>query len=653
MLTTLVLPGGTYCESLAGNSLALGVARRWPLQHIGAIPDVRVALDADLCSSRELAEALAKEGVQTAGLSLAQLLAHLYALRGLEFVNDLDGAFAVAVWDEKARRLSLAIDRLGVKGLYWRQDGDQLRFASRASALCADRDQPPDVDLAALMQYLLLSVVPAPRTIFRGMEKLCPGSVLIYESGQIRRRRYWDLEYPEDEQHDERYWAQEVREGIRSAVHRHLEGCDPARTGAYLSGGTDSSSVVAFMNECTFPVNTFSVFFAESFYSEIGFARAVAEHFGTRCFERLLTAHDAVEVIPKLIQYYDEPFANSSAIGAYYCARLAGEHGIETLLAGDGGDELFAGNEHYAFDKRFALYQSVPSWLRRGFIEPLARCLPSVKGPLSLPRRYLRRARIANPRRVRSYNIFLTMNPEEIFDPGFLSQVPPETWMEMIEAHFRGAHARSELNRLLYLDLKVILADNDLRKVAGTAELAGVRVRFPLLDHRLAELSGRIPVALKLKGFQKRYIFKRAMSGILPHCVLKKKKHGFAVPLAFWLLQDRRLDRLVRDVLTDPRTRQRGYFCPSFLDQLMQLHRGENPRDYGEAIWHLVALELWHRHHAARSRSIDFPDVREGFATINLCGHRESQVKRSPQPLSGGLQPRESAGEKMLLVAPE
>lgn len=447
------------------------------------------------------------------------------------------------------------------------------------------------------MQFLLFSVVPAPLAIYHGMEKLRPGYLLIWENGRARQQQYWDLEYAESENYDERYWAREVLEGMRAAVHRHLQGCQGNNTGAYLSGGTDSSSVTAFASERFFPAHTFSISFEETPYNEIAYARIIANRFGTRHHEYCVSAQDAFEAIPKITQYYDEPFANSSAIGALYCAQMARENGIETLLAGDGGDELFAGNERYAGDKRLALYHSLPGWLRCGVIEPAAELLPANGSRLSLLRRYVHRARIPNPRRLFSYGVFLNAPPEQVFEAHFLAQAPPESWMEIAEAHFRTPCTSSELNRQLYLDVKLILADNDLRKVAGTAELAGVRARFPLLDHELAELSARIPAKLKLKGFQKRYIFKRAMEGILPDEVLNKKKHGFGVPLGQWLLQDARLNGLMKDVLCDTRTRQRGYFRRGFLDQLLNERHREHAGFYGEVVWYLVALELWHREH--------------------------------------------------------
>ena len=596
MLDALASQGESGRDRVCQSAIGLGVARRWPFQQVAAMPGVRVAVDAELFNHDELAKSLAGGGGEPL-LSVAQLIAALYLEKGTEFVTHLDGVFSIALWDERAHRLVLAIDRLGVNSLYWRQDSRGLQFASRIGGIRALLDDSAEVDPRSLMQYLLFSAVPAPLSIYKGVEKLAPGRVLIYEDCRVRQRQYWDMEFVEDESRDEQYWAREVRETMRTATHLQLRNCQPEQTGAYLSGGTDSSSVVAFMAERHSPANSFSIFFSEDKYSEVNYARIAAERFGTRHHELCLSPQDALEAMPLLTQYFDEPFANSSAIGGYFCARLARQNGVTTLLAGDGGDELFAGNERYASDRKFALYQELPATLRRWIIEPAVRLLPDSEGKLSLPRRYIRRANIPNPRRIFSYGLFLSTHPEDIFEPDFLRSAPPEHWMNIADGHFHSHDSRSELNRILYLDVKMTLADNDLRKVLGTAEIAGVRARFPLLDHRLVELSGRIPSRLKLKGFKKRYIFKQAMKETLPAEILNKQKHGFGVPVALWFLQDPRLDSLMKDILNDSRTRQRGYFRPAFIEDVMRRHRHEDAKNYGEILWYLVVLELWHRQH--------------------------------------------------------
>ncbi len=600
MLNALALADGTQLDRLEAVSTAFGVARRWGFQQLAAVDGILVAADADLVSRDLLAAELSLSSPDANKMSVAELLAKLYLRRGPGFLKLLHGAFTLALWDSRLRRLLLAIDKLGIRSLYWRREGDRLLFASRIGAIRVAQSAPVEANPHAILQFLLFSVVPAPLAVDRGTEKLRPGTFLLCEGSLVREEQYWDLEYPEASDGDVGSWAGRLREEMRAAVHRHLEGCEPARTGCYLSGGTDSSSVVAFASEKHQPVHSFSIAFEEAGFSEIEFARTTAARFQTRHHEKWLTPQDASAVLEKLIAYYEEPFANSSAVGAYYCAQLARENGVDTLLAGDGGDELFGGNERYAADKRFALYHRLPRWLRLGAIEPLVKLLPENGSRWSLPRRYIRRANIPNPRRILSYGFFLSWPAEEIFESEFLSQIGDRDWLAIPQEHFRRAQATGELNRILYLDAKMTLADNDLRKVSGTAELAGVAVRYPLLDDRLADFSGRIPALLKLKGFEKRYIFKQAMKGILSPKVLSKKKHGFGVPLAQWLLNDPRMRELTQDVMHDSRTRQRGYFRTDFLQRLVHLHK-EQPGFYGEIVWYLLALELWHRRHLERS----------------------------------------------------
>ncbi|MGC1087986.1 MAG: asparagine synthase-related protein, partial [Candidatus Acidiferrum sp.] len=498
MLSSLVVSDEAAAGILSGRSVGLGVLPRFPGQQVAEVAHVRVALDSDFVDLQSARKRLSAESLSPSEMSLADQVAWLYVLRGAAFVEDLRGAFAIAIWDDKNQRLLLVSDRMGLKTMYWAQEGGQLSFASRAGAVRAVQAGHAAVNTDAVLQYLLFSVVPAPLSAYKGIERLAPGRLLIFEKGQSKQSQYWDATYEEDKGHNEAYWAERVREGIRAAVHSHLDGCTSESTGAFLSGGTDSSSVVAFLSEKFTPANSFSIAFEEGRYNEIDFARTSAQKFHTCHHEQFLTATDAADAISLIARYYDEPFANSSAIGSYFCAKMARENGVTTLLAGDGGDELFGGNERYASDKRFALYHNIPAWLRKSLIEPAAKLLPDGDGKLSLPRKYIRRASIPNPRRIFSYGLFLTLDPKEVFEPDFLQQVPPEHWLDLIEDHFDNANATTELNRLLYLDLKLILSDNDVRKVSGTAELSGVQVRYPLMDHDLVALTGHLPTRLKV-----------------------------------------------------------------------------------------------------------------------------------------------------------
>jgi len=600
MVDALALPDESERSQLSNSFCAIGVSRRWSFQQTAAVEGILVAADADLVNRQEIADALSLSTNSVASMNVAELIARLYVARGRDFFQCLHGGFALALWDDRTRTLILAIDRIGIKTLYLRREGPRLLFASRIRAIRAVQNAAPEVNPSAVLQFLIFSAVPAPLASDRGVEKMRPGTWVEVQEDRVTEHQYWDLEFPESDDQNVSQWSRDLQDAMRAAVHRHLGGCHPEETGCYLSGGTDSSSVVALASEIFKPTQTFSIAFNESAFSEIEFARTAATKFQTKHFEKFLTAADACDAIEKIIDYYDEPFANSSAVGSYHCALLAREKGVNTVLAGDGGDELFGGNQRYARDRYFSMYGEVPAWLRRGVIEPIVGLLPLNGSVLSLPRKYVQRAKIPNPRRMLSYGFFLSSPACEIFDDGFLCETAAQNWLAVPEAHFTRAKAKSELNRILYTDVKMTLADNDLRKVSGTAELAGVNVRYPLLDDRLAEFSGRIPATLKLKGFEKRFLFKQAMKEILPEKIINKKKHGFGVPLAQWLLQNPRMTELMQDTMQDSVTRQRGYFRMEFLAKLRELHRIQ-PNYYGEIVWYLVALELWHRKHLKRA----------------------------------------------------
>jgi asparagine synthase (glutamine-hydrolysing) len=593
MLNTIMSAEDSSTDVDNQKGALLGVASHSTLQQTAGLPDLSLAIDGYLHNCDELVR-LADEPANTE-LNSAQIVLGLYRKEGLDFLQRLEGSFALALWDAREQRLVLGIDRMGIKGLYWRCEGGRLLFATRLGAIRAVQGELPRISMAALMQYLLFAAVPAPLTIDNGSHKMAPGHVLVFERGQMRQSRYWDLRYEEEHGRSTASWAEELREALRSAVHRHLTNCDLRVTGCFLSGGTDSSTVTAFASERISPVPTFTINFNDPAYSEIEFARAAASRFRARRIEECLLPSSAFDSIPRIIAAYDEPFGNSSVLPTYACAKLARDHGIEVLLAADGGDELFAGNDSYLRDKYLQSYHMVPGWARSALLNPLARLLPE-GGTFGLPRRFVRRAGLPNPRRFLSYGYFLSTPPETIFEPTFLSEVPPDTWLNIAEQHFRSATATNDLNRSLYLDMKMTLADNDLRKVVGTADSLGIQVRFPLLDYHLAELSARIPASLKLRGFELRYIFKCAMKDILPKQVLFKKKHGFGVPIGSWLRSDPGMNALMLDLLRSQKLALREYFRPNFFDRLIEEHaRALSSVFHGQILWRLMVFELWRR----------------------------------------------------------
>lgn len=582
---------GMYGKCRPDAGLSLQICEPW---EAGSYFDLSVVANAAILNWRELARLLDCTPAEFLQLSIPERVGSLYLTFGSNFVELLEGSFVIAVWDERSHQLTLAGDRFGIQRVYWQAGRGSLSFASHPAAL--EGASSSELNCGALLQYLIYGTVPAPLTIYSGTHRLRPGFLLTYNRTGVRVRQYWDLKYCETRGRSVSAWAAEARERLRCAVARSLDSCGAANTGAFLSGGTDSSAIVAFMSERISGVSTFSVRFEEPGYNEIAFANVVARQFAARHTEALLTPGDALDSIPRLAEHYQEPFGNSSAIAAYHCARAARSLGIKTLLAGDGGDEIFAGNQCYARERVLSLYDALPPYVRLHGAEPLARFLARVH--FTLPQRYISRAGLPEPVRHVSYNPFLSFPVDEVFEPGFLAAAPREQWFSLAASYFSKSSSWSWIDRLLYHDMKVTLGDNDLLKVTGSCELAGVAVRFPMLDPALVEFTTHLPASLKVHGLQKRYIFKKAMAPILPRRVLHKKKHGFAVPMGIWLVHDKPFRECMEDLLSGWAAQNREILKPSFLVRLVRLMREDNAPYYGEFVWRVMALELWRRAHS-------------------------------------------------------
>jgi asparagine synthase (glutamine-hydrolysing) len=553
--------------------------------------DIAVVADLDLTNGDEL-RAL------TGATSHTGLLAALYALDGPAFVERLRGAFALALLDHRTNKLVLAVDHFGIKRLHYTTDRRRTAFASRPSPLrhVAGVDAP--VDPEGVYAYLNFGYVAAAAPIFEGIHRIPPGHRLLVQDGRAVVEQYWDLTYPEaaGRKADS---ADALYRLTEQAVARTLHDPSPKESGAFLSGGTDSSTVVGLMSRLSGErVNAFSIGFGDEVYNELDYAELAARHFGASHYTHIVTPDEALARLPRLVDAYDEPFGNNSAIGTYACAELARECGMKRLLAGDGGDEIFGGNERYRVDRIFARYHRAPAALRRGLLEPILFGLPDGGATLlGRAQRYVRRANLPNPGRFYSYEFFFAQHAAEWLAPDFLAAVAADRPYTILQAHYDRGNAWSDLNRLLYLDLKLTIGDNDLVKVTRTAELAGVDVRFPLLDLPLVEFTGTIPSDFKVRGTEKRHLFKRAFASLLPPATLAKRKHGFGVPTSVWLRSHPQFRRLARDVLLSPRATQRGYFRPGALERLFELHDVDATSYYGDLLWTVLMLELWHGRH--------------------------------------------------------
>ncbi|MDJ0710573.1 MAG: asparagine synthase-related protein [Woeseiaceae bacterium] len=523
----------------------------------------------------------------------AASLVTAYERHGADFLDRLHGPFAVALLNTETSEAIIAIDRLGICQLYFTWSGRHgLTFGNSARSMLALESQRPQLRQQAVFEYLYFHMVPSPGTIYEDYEKLGLGECIVVRDGSLSRRRYWSPEFNDGSHVNRNNLEEQLRHQLREAVSRCLP---KTMTGCFLSGGIDSSTVAGIVSELRPPARTFTIGFDQEGYDESSFAKVTADHFGTQHTQYTVTAADVADILPTIAASYDEPFGNSSVVPTYYCARLAKENGIETLLGGDGGDELFGGNVRYVTQQVFDIYNRVPAMLRRGLIEPLAFGIPGAAKfpPTRKLQSYVRQAKVPMPDRLQTYNYFSRSSVDEILHPEFLDQVNIDGPLESMRETYQRSTANSLLNRMLEFDWKYTLADNDLRKVGRMCELAGVSVQYPFLDDELVALSARIPPRLKISRYRLRHFVKHALRDFLPDEVLNKSKHGFGLPFGIWMQSFAPLRDLAYDCLSH--IGDRNIINHNYLDSLIHAHRSEHAHYYGEFIWVLMMLELWLR----------------------------------------------------------
>ncbi len=512
----------------------------------------------------------------------------LVAQRGPQSAGQVSGDFAVGFIDAGGRGY-LAVDRFAIRSLCYRIVDGKLSFAERADEL-ADADT--EIDPQAIFDYLYFHVIPSPRTIYRGIYRLPPGHCAVFENGAIQVRPYWVPEFVESTAASFDELRAEFRQLLRDAVAVQLDGGKP---GCFLSGGTDSSTVAGMVGQVAErQVATYSIGFEAEGYDEMAFARIAARHFKTEHHEYYVTPDDLLRSIPTVARHYDQPFGNSSALPAYYCARMAREDGVGKILAGDGGDELFGGNTRYAKQKIFGFYDKVPGIVRNVLLEPLLMHTPL--GRLPLARKgasYIEQAREPMPDREQKYNMLYRLGIDRVFTGDFIGSVDTQAPIEQQRAIWRAAIARSPTNRQLAFDWRYTLAECDLPKVVGTTQLAGIEVGFPMLDQHLLDFSMRLPVDYKLNGLKLRWFFKEALRGFLPDEILTKKKQGFGLPFGVWTAKNDALKALAEDSVRG--LVDRRILRAEFVDALFSRHLYEHPGYYGEMIWISMMLEQWLR----------------------------------------------------------
>lgn len=509
--------------------------------------------------------------------------------RGTGVLTNLNGAFSLAVWNARKRELLVATDRFGVRPVVYVRTPDGIAFGPDAKALRLLPEVTVALDPQSLYDFLYFTAIPSPYSIYRDLRRLERAQYLMWRDGQCSTAHYWLPTFTNASKD-----VPALNRALHEALAEAVGWSDPQKdAGAFLSGGLDSSTISGLLaRHQAGSARTFTIGFDANGYDEIRYARIAAKHFGNTAYEYHVTPSDVVDTIDRIACAYDEPFGNSSAVPTYYCARLAAQTGVSVMLAGDGGDEIFAGNERYAKQKVFETYFRVPSALRRGFVEPLAFHLPF--GTRLLPvrklRRYIEQAQVPLPDRLQTYNFLHMTSHADMFTPAFVRHVDPERPLTLLRDEYRRVDA-DPVDRMLYLDWKFTLADNDLRKVTVMCEQAGVEVRFPMLDNNVVELSTRVPPEILLPRFNLRHFYREAMRGFLPDQILSKSKHGFGLPFGVWLATSPELMKIADECFTG--MRQREIFRADYLDDLLRRHRTEHAGYYGTMIWQIVVLEKW------------------------------------------------------------
>jgi asparagine synthase (glutamine-hydrolysing) len=551
-----------------------------------------VVCNGEIYNFRELRSELQGRGHQFKTASDTEVIVHLYAEYGDEFVHRLNGMYGFALWDARRRRLLIGRDRLGIKPVYVARNARRVAFASEAKALLELPGIEPELDSEALRSYLNLGYCAAPLSMFKGIEKLPPATLMIIENGCVEMRRYWRVPAVVDRTVSEREWVDRVRTRLEESVRMQMVSDVPI--GAFLSGGIDSSTVVGYMAaHSDRAIRTYAIGFqggeADAFYNELPYARRVADLFHTEHRE-IVVKPDVATLLPRLLWHMDEPVADTAFLTTYLVSEFA-RRDVTVILSGVGGDELFGGYRRYLGNHYQARFERLPSWMRRAATAVGARLPSDRHSPLlnltRLAKGFLEAAELPLEERYGAYvQVFPMDAVSELLDAA------PADYPDLIAAAFDAAPSDDALNRMFAVDAETQLPDDLLMLTDKMSMATSLECRVPLLDHELVELAAAMPEGIKIRGGRLKHVMKEAVSGLLPRDILDRKKRGFGTPMGAWLRDE--LAPLVRDLLGERVLKQRGLFRPAVVRELVAAHQG-NRLDGTDRLLTLINFEVWAR----------------------------------------------------------
>ncbi len=560
----------------------------------------------EIYNFQETREKLKEKGHRFKTGSDSEVILHLYEEYGDDLVDHLNGMYAFAVWDEKKRRLLIGRDKLGIKPIYYFQDQDKLIFSSEVKSILEVSGVSRDIDYSALNQYLQLGYVPTPLTMFNGIKKLPAATLLTSDEGKLTQRNFWKFQAEPDFSLSEDQWAEKVLECLHECVVSQMVSDVPL--GAFLSGGIDSSSIVALMaKQSNIPIKTYSIGFdtgkGSKFYNELPYAKKVAELYATEHRE-ILVRPDVVELLPKLIWHLDEPIADAAFITTYLVAQFARQD-VTVILSGVGGDELFGGYRRYLGEYYGNYYNKIPQWMRKSILAPLANKLPADRHSALLNlSRYARSFILSNElsfeERYRNY--------VQVFNKDVISQLLKRSQMHDYDALAQAFHASAKaqgVDRLFQVDLLTQLPDDLLMLTDKMTMATSLECRVPLLDDRLVDLAMRMPSHYKIKGKMLKSILKKALKGTLPDEILHRKKRGFGAPMGAWLKEE--LAPLMKTILSKQSIERRGVFDWRVVDETIKAHES-NKEDHTDHLQSLMNFEIWAKMYLDGTSANDLTD---------------------------------------------
>ena len=547
---------------------------------------VWVVFNGEIYNYREIRRELESAGHRFYTSSDTETIVHAYEEWGEAAFRRFRGMFGIALWDRPRQTLWLARDRAGIKPLYYTERNGRLYFGSELKSLMAAGAVDGGIDLEALDHYLSFLYTPRDGSIFKGVRKLPPGHLLRWRGGRAEISRYWEISATETFTGSEEEAARALRGVLADAVRSHMVSDVPL--GAFLSGGVDSSAVVGFMAEASpRPVQTFSIGFDEPEFDELEHARAVAKHFGTDHHE-FVVRPDGLSILDRLIEHFDEPFADSSAIPTWYVSEVARRH-VTVVLSGDGGDELFGGYDRYLPHPRVARFDRV----RVPGLRHLARAVWPLLAHGARGKNFLRHvARDENGRYLDSIAFFQPDEKAALYTGDVRRALGAADAERVLARQFDRFAALPAHSRMMRFDFETYLPEDVLTKVDRMSMAHSIESRVPLLDNEVIEFASTLPSSMKIRHGRRKHVFKEALRGLIPPHILDRRKQGFGVPLGVWFRGG--LTGVFSEVLGSPRARQRGYFEPAFVDRLVREHLA-GTRDHTLRLWQLLVFELWHR----------------------------------------------------------